>query len=135
MRRTMRLQILLPTHIVVDQKVSKIVAEAENGYFCMLPRHIDFVAALAPSILYFSTANNEERFYAIKQAVLVKCGQDVRVSTFGATQGTDLNKLKGAVVRDALDMDEHERSARSALARLEAGTIRRFMQLEEGRHE
>lgn len=135
MPRTMQLQILLPTHVVIDQKVSKIVAEAENGYFCMLPRHIDFVAALVPSIFYFSTINDDERFYAIKQAVLVKCGQDVRVSTFGAIHSNDLNKLRDAVVRDTLEMDEHERLARSALARLEAGTIRRFMQLEEGRHD
>jgi F-type H+-transporting ATPase subunit epsilon len=28
------------------------------------------------------------------------------------------------------DLDEHERMARTALARLEAGTIRRFMDLE-----
>ncbi len=134
MPKTMHLQILLPTEVVVDQQVNKIVAEAENGYFCMLPRHIDFVAALVPSILYFSTESNEQQFYAIKQGMLVKCGADVRVSTFGAIHSNDLNELRDAVARDSLTMDEHERSARSALARLEAGTIRRFMQLEERSH-
>jgi len=33
---------------MIDEKVSKIIAEAQNGSFCLRPRHIDFVAAAVP---------------------------------------------------------------------------------------
>ena len=43
----MHLTVLLPTEILLDAvDVSKIVAEAQDGFFCLLPRHVDFVAAL-----------------------------------------------------------------------------------------
>jgi F-type H+-transporting ATPase subunit epsilon len=37
----MRLKVLLPTMVLVDEAVSKVVAEAENGAFCLLPKHVD----------------------------------------------------------------------------------------------
>ncbi|HBE49542.1 MAG TPA: F0F1 ATP synthase subunit epsilon, partial [Cyanobacteria bacterium UBA11369] len=49
----MKLKVLLPTKILLEEEVSKITAEAANGSFCLLPRHIDFVTALVPGILIF----------------------------------------------------------------------------------
>jgi F-type H+-transporting ATPase subunit epsilon len=51
----MNLKVLLPTEILIEREVTKIVAEAENGFFCILPRHVDFAAALVPGILAFTT--------------------------------------------------------------------------------
>ena len=51
----MRLRVLLPTEVLLEEEVTKVVAEAENGSFGLLPRHIDFVAALAPGILSFES--------------------------------------------------------------------------------
>ncbi len=52
----MRLRVLLPTEVLLDVEVTKVIAEAENGFFCLLPRHVDFVAALVPGILYYTTS-------------------------------------------------------------------------------
>ncbi len=130
----MYLKVLLPTEILVDEPVTKVIAEAENGSFCLLPRHIDFVAALVPGILCFCTADGKEHFAAIDEGTLVKCGEQVLVSTFSAVRGTDLAQLRATVAERFLELDEHERVARTALARLEAGTIRRFIELEEQGH-
>ncbi len=67
----MRLKVLLPTEVLVDQLVTKVIAEAENGSFCLLPRHIDFVAALAPGILSFEVESGQEGFVAVDQGILV----------------------------------------------------------------
>ena len=40
----MRLKVLLPTPVLEDEEVAKVVAGAENGSFCLLPRHVDFAA-------------------------------------------------------------------------------------------
>ena len=50
---SMHLKVLVPTEVFVDTKTTKIVAEAENGSFCLLPHHIDFVAALVPGIVVY----------------------------------------------------------------------------------
>jgi len=51
----MNLKILLPTEILLDEEVTKVSAEAENGSFTLLPNHIDFVTAIVPGILFFES--------------------------------------------------------------------------------
>ncbi|MGR9085612.1 MAG: F0F1 ATP synthase subunit epsilon [Gammaproteobacteria bacterium] len=129
----MRLIIILPTEILVDEKVSKIIAEAENGWFCLEPRHIDFVTSLVPSLLTYVTADGNEMFVGIDEGILVKCGREVRISASDAVAGANPAELK-PFMRDRLSgFDEHERSARTVLARLEAGVAKRFVELQKGR--
>ncbi|HLB71203.1 MAG TPA: F0F1 ATP synthase subunit epsilon [Candidatus Methanoperedens sp.] len=124
----MRLKVLLPTAILVDQEVAKVIAEAENGSFCILPRHIDFVAALVPGILSFESG--EEEFLAVDEGVLVKWGQDVMVSTRNAVRSKNLGLLKRTVKEEFRILDEREKKSRSILAKLEADFARRFLELE-----
>lgn len=126
----MRLKILLPTEVLLDRPVSKIVAEARNGSFGILPRHIDFVAALVPGIVAYFPENGTESFVGIDEGILVKRGKEVTISTGRAVAGEDLSSLKQVVEEKFLALDEHERLARSAMARLEAGVVRRFIDLE-----
>lgn len=131
----MNLKILLPTEILIDEPVTRVIAEAENGSFCLLPRHIDFVTALVPGILSFWNSDAQEQFVAIDNGILVKYADQVMVSTLNAIQGADLDHLHSLVEERFLVLDEHERVTRTALARLEAGTIRRFIDLEEQRYD
>jgi F-type H+-transporting ATPase subunit epsilon len=41
-----RLKVLLPSRVLLDEEVQKVVAEAANGSFGMLPRHVDFVVSV-----------------------------------------------------------------------------------------
>jgi F-type H+-transporting ATPase subunit epsilon len=45
--------------------------------------------------------------------------------------GTDLEELQALVEERFLQLDEHERRARTALSRLEAGTLRAFRELQD----
>jgi F-type H+-transporting ATPase subunit epsilon len=126
----MRLKILLPSRVLVEEEVSKIVAEAENGWFCLRPRHADFVAALVPGVLIFTSRDGAERLVAVDQGVLVKCDAEVLISAWRGALGDELATLQAVVEREFLTLDDRERAARSALARLEAGVVRRFVELE-----
>jgi F-type H+-transporting ATPase subunit epsilon len=130
-KQHMHLKVLLPTEVLVDDDVVKVIADAENGSFCLLPRHIDFVAALVPGVLIYYTVNGEENFAAIDEGVLVKCGRDVSVSTLNGVRGANLERLQDLVEERFMVLDESERKARTALARLEAGTLRGFRELQE----
>lgn len=127
---SMRLKVLLPTEVIVDEPVTKVVAEARNGSFGILPLHIDFVAALSPGVLSFIDAAGNERFVGLDEGVLVKCAGDLTVSTRNAARGDDLQAMRAIVRERFVELDERERSARSALARLEAGVVRRFSELQ-----
>jgi F-type H+-transporting ATPase subunit epsilon len=127
----MRLRILLPTQVLVDASVSKVVAEAENGSFGLLPRHIDVVTALVPGILTYVDSDGRQQLVGIDEGILVKCGDEVRVATGRAIRGTNLDTLKREVERWFLEMDEQAAIARTAMARLEAGVVRRFTELRQ----
>jgi F-type H+-transporting ATPase subunit epsilon len=126
----MTIKILLPTEILVDEPTGKVIAEADNGAFCMLPRHADLVTALVPGVLSYWDVDGTERFAAIDEGTLVKCGDEVLVSTLNGVLGNALAELRHLVQRSFLELDDHERMARSALSRLEAGTLRRFTQMQ-----
>lgn len=127
----MRLKLLTPTEVLVDEIAIKINAEGPDGQFCLLPRHRDWVAALVPGILGFTTPDGGETFAAVDQGVLVKCGDEVLISVRRAVRDCDLACLRGVVETRFRHYDDQEKAARGAIARLEAGVIRRFLELQE----
>lgn len=127
----MRLKVLLPSRVLVDETVTKVLAEAENGWFCLLPRHADFVAALVPGVLIFTATEGAEGLVAIDHAMLVKQDAEVLVSAWRGARGERLETLRTVVEREFLALDDRERAARSALARLEAGVARRLVEVQQ----
>jgi F-type H+-transporting ATPase subunit epsilon len=122
---------MTPTRIVADESASKITAEALNGSFCLLPRHIDFLAALVPGILFFENRDGQETFVAVDGGVLVKCADEVSVSTRMAVTGRELESLRQTLDQEMLRKDERQRRTRTVLARLETSFARRFMEMEK----
>lgn len=127
----MKLKVFLPTQILLEETVSKITAEAANGSFCLLPHHIDFVTSLVPGLLAFVTDAGQEQFLAVDEGVLVKCDSQVLVSTQHAVRSNDLSSLQQTVAKQFQQLDEREQLTRSALTKLEANLIRRFVALRE----
>lgn len=130
----MRLKLLLPSKVFLDEKVIKIKAEGGDGLFCLLPKHIDFLSALAPSILTFETPGGHERFVAIDEGILLKYESEVLVSTRHAIEGQDLGELQQTVRDQFLELNDLEKKARAAAVRLESDLVRRFMELREYVH-
>lgn len=125
----MKLKLLIPTRVVVDQEVVKVVAEGEHGSFCLLPGHVDFLAVLVPGLLAFEDRDGREVFAAVDEGVLVKRGDEVLVSTRQATRGADLDELRGTVREEFAALDDRERAAQAATAKLEASFFRGYLEL------
>lgn len=127
----MKLKVWAPTEVVFDQEVAKIKAEAENGWFGILPRHVDFVTALVPGILCFELAGKQNGYMAVDHGILVKCGPAVYVSTRSAVPSEDLGTLKEAVTKQFRVQHDKEQAARELEAKLEADLVRQLMQMEK----
>lgn len=126
----MHLVVTTPVDIVADERVVKIVAEATNGSFALLPRHVDFVAPLTAGVLAYQAMGGEERFLGVDEGFLVKTAATVRISTRNALHETTLERLQSRIHAEFEERSAREIAARSALARLETGLIRRFVELE-----
>lgn len=131
----MRLKVLLPTHLFLEREVTRVVAEAENGEFCLLPRHVDFATALVPGLLSYTPSDDDgnEEFLGVDEGVLVKQADEVLVSTRRAVRGPELGTVRRTVEEEFRVVDERERTARSAMAKLEADFFHRFLELGERR--
>lgn len=129
----MLVKVLLPSGVLLEQAAAKVVAEARDGSFCLLPRHVDFVAALVPGILALTAQDGEETFLAVDEGVLVKRGPEVRVSTWNAVQGK-LGELQQAVLAQFRELGDQEQEARVALDRLEASLVRQILEWDGRGH-
>jgi len=127
----MRLKILLPVHVLLDEEAVKVTGEGRDGAFCLLPRHIDFVTALEPGLLSFETPAGEEVFVAVAEGILVKRGEEVLVSAANAVRGGELGQLRRTVEEEFRNLDERETSARTALYKIEATFVHRFIESQD----
>lgn len=125
----MRLKIFLPREILINEPVARVTVEVGEGAFTFLPRHIDYVSALAPGLLSYLSEDGEEVFFAVDEGIVIKRADEVLVSTRNAIRGADLGTLRQTVEEEFQMVGERERMTKDALARLEAHFVRRFMEL------
>ena len=125
----MNLKIFLPFQIFAEKKdVSRIVAEAREGAFGLLPQRLDCVMALEPGIFIYETEAEGEVYVAVDEGVLIKTGKEVLVSVRNAIIGTNLSQLREAVEKEFLTLDKSEEKIRSVMAKLESEFVSRLVE-------
>jgi len=127
-------KLLVPAELCLDTHIVHMRIEAIDGARVFLPRHQDFFTALPAGIISYRTIDEKEYFVAIDQGLLVKCAKQVTVTAHHAIASDTLRDLRGLVRDQFVDVDEQQKHARVALARLEAGAIRQFINLEQIQH-
>lgn len=124
----MRLTVLLPTGVLLDEEIRQVTAESPVGEFCLKPRHIDFVTALVPGVIMYVDPEDDEHFLAVDGGLLVKQGGEVGIASRHAVLG-ELGELGDVVRKMKEEFLERERMSRSASARLEIGFYKRFLEI------
>lgn len=129
----MKLQIYTPLGSILNCKINKVTMETLDGYRTLLPRHLDFAAAMNANILsYTTTEDNQERFAACHRGIVVKKGDTVTVTVQKAVLGDTLDELENIILREFKQDEEQRKELNAAMARLEAGLIRGFINLRQG---
>jgi F-type H+-transporting ATPase subunit epsilon len=127
----MNLKLITPMQVILDTSIDKIDVEALDGFFTLLPRHIDFITALKSSIVTYVI--KDKRYYAAcEHGVLVKRGDSVRISTPMAVLGESLEVLKKTIATTFKDMEQERKELNLSMARLELGLTKGLMSLSEG---
>lgn len=128
----MQLTVVTPGAVVVDEPVAKVTAEAIDGSFTLLPRHVDIVTILVSGlVVHVEPDTGTEHVLAVDGGVLVKRRRHVRIATPGAIAGDSVIELQHAMRSSFRELTDHERQSRAALARLETDAVRRLLELEE----
>jgi F-type H+-transporting ATPase subunit epsilon len=123
----MRLRIVTPLSVVVDEDAESLRAEDASGSFGIRPGHAPFLTALAVSIVSWKSAGLE-RFCALRGGVLtVTGGSTVAIATREAVADDDLATLDAEVLtRFQTDADE-ERVEHVETMRLQMNAIRQMI--------
>jgi len=127
----MRLRLMAATRSSVDEPIERVSFVGVDGARTLLPRHVDFVSALVPSIFSFVPDEGETRYLAVDAGLVVKVGEEVLASTENAVEGPGLGELEETIAGEFAGREERERSTRTTLARLESSILRRFLELGE----
>lgn len=129
----MKLKILLPFEVFAQiDDVLRIVVETKQGSYGLLPQRLDCVAALSAGILTYQSASQGEIYLAVDEGIMVKTGNEVRVSVRNAIGGLSLGELRAAVAQQFVNFDEGEKQVRAVLTKLESGFVRRFAEFHRG---
>ena len=127
----MNLQLFTPTQVLLNTPIEKIDVEAIDGYFTLLPRHIDFVTTLKSSILTY-TLHGQKFYVACDCGVLVKKGDLVRISTSFAVLGDNLDLLKQTIATSFKEMEQERKELNISIGRLELGLTKGLINLNQG---
>ena len=126
------LGIYLPTGIYWQTDTArKIIAEGLEGYFTLLPRHVDYIAVLVPGVLTVEDQAGRTFYFAVDHGALVKQGGTANISTRNCIEGKDFSSLVTIVATEFHQIDDLEKKARTALAGLEHSMLRRFAELKK----
>ena len=126
----MNLRIFTPIGIALEKAVDQVDFEALDGFYTLLPRHMDMVSALKPSILTYKI-QDKKYYVACNKGVLVKKSDIVSVSTKLAIFGTDLKDLEQRIIVDFKETEQERKEINLAMAKLELGLTKGIMSLKQ----
>ncbi len=125
----MKLQIITPLSILIDEEIDSLIAQDASGSFGILPHHAAFLTALTIGIVSWKR-NGEEQFCALRGGVLtISSGvsDTLSIATREAIRGTDLATLDRDVLARFRDEAEAERVEHSDAVQLQLNAIRQMV--------
>ncbi|MEH6836513.1 MULTISPECIES: F0F1 ATP synthase subunit epsilon [Falsihalocynthiibacter] len=123
----MKLRIVTPLSVIVDEDIDSLRAEDPSGSFGIMTGHAPFLTALTISIVSWRRAK-QEHFCAVRGGVLtVTDGTTVAIATREAVAGNDLATLDREILARFQSDAEAERVERTETVALQLNAIRRMV--------
>ena len=87
MNKILNLRIYTPSQLFLEEVITKISIYGKEGFYTILPNHIDYVSSFDDGVLVFEKEDKSRIFVGINQGILIKCGREIQISTFNALFG------------------------------------------------
>lgn len=124
----MRLRIVTPLAVVIDEDALSVRAEDATGSFGILPGHADFLTSLALSVVEWTRADGTRHYCAVRRGMFsVSGGADIAVATREAVPSDHLAALGETVLARFHADIERDRSERFESTQLQLDAIRRIV--------
>jgi F-type H+-transporting ATPase subunit epsilon len=130
MAESIKLEIVTPEKIVVDENVKVALAPGSVGEFGVLPGHTPFLSTLNLGSIHYTDLNEEERYVFVSGGFAEVLPDKITVLVESADRRRDID---GDRARDALSRAQRrleEKNADVDLARAEAAMARSAARLK-----
>ena len=92
--RTIRLHVLTPDQVVLDEQVASIRFQKQDGWQGILPHHAPYLTRLIQGVLIYRLPGDEKpRYLVLHDGTLEVRDNEIQVLTTAAVQGKDLKEL------------------------------------------
>jgi F-type H+-transporting ATPase subunit epsilon len=121
---SLELEILVPDHAVVQDRVISLQAADASGRFGLRTGHEDFLTVLVPCVVRYQPEQGPERFAAVDGGVLLLERGRVAIATRDAVVADRIDRVADAAAAMLAARREREQAARSGFAELETTLLR-----------
>ncbi|MDA3947059.1 MAG: hypothetical protein PF439_10315 [Helicobacteraceae bacterium] len=129
MKPTFNVHIITPSHIEKVENVSSFRAEDSSGSFGILPRHIEFLTILEPSIA-IALIEGEEEYFAFNGGILSFKKEILTITTKDFVQSSQIGELQGIIEKYLKEQQEKESIFHLNMKNLRKAIFKKIIELE-----
>ena len=129
MKPTFSVRIVTPSDLKKVDRVSLFRAEDKSGSFGILPRHIEFLTILEPSIA-IALIDGEEEYFAFNGGILSFKKEMLTITTKEFVQSSQIGELKGIIERFYTQQREKESIFHLNMKNLQKAFFKKMIELE-----
>ena len=129
MKPTFSAHIITPSHIERVDNISFFRAEDQSGSFGILPRHIEFLTILEPSIAIAVIDGNEE-YFAFNGGILSFKKEMLTVTTKEFVRSSRIGELKESIEKYFNEQTQKESLFHLNMANLQKAFFKKMIELE-----
>ncbi len=129
MKPTFSVHIVTPSDIKKVDNVSLFRGEDRSGSFGILPRHIEFLTILEPSIA-IALVDGTEEYFAFNGGILSFKKETLTITTKEFVQSSRIGDLRGIIERFYKEQQEKESIFHLNMKNLQKAFFKKMIELE-----
>lgn len=131
MKPNFKLNIITPSHTQKVENISSFRGEDSSGSFGILPKHIEFLTILEPSISIV-LIDEEEEYFAFNGGILSFKKDILTITTKEFVQSKQISELQGIIKKFSQEQQIKESIFHLNMKNLETAFFKKIIELERG---
>ncbi len=129
----MKLRVLTPTEVILEQDVTHVTAEDPTGSLGIRPGHAALVTPLVPGVVQARSSSGQEKFVAVNGGVMLVAGDRVEIVSRQAVAGNDRHHLESSVIAGFEKETREDQTDRVAFEKLRVSFMRGVIEYDKAK--